>query len=525
MFIALLTLIATLSYIAFLLGWSGKEILFFFKNYIKTFVRKSLYNFFNEINILQQAGYSYVQFLLLKKTFINYLRKNKDSSAATLLFNTFIAWVNISYQNMQKELIDLHNLWLWWAGSEVDEKFQEWLETQDMLHIFSKKKSFNVYKYRYYAMRYKNWRNFYLSPASFYYYQKASFKENFFRKIFTKNSFLTFNTTARIHYNELISFRYLYITISNIFYNFTKTIIVAFFLGGVFFVYCLNYFAVNITRQLGIWFVAGVLFMWLMSGFNFFLKRYQFAKFTSVIARFWKRTSTYFWISEGFLFSIFLYYYLNSSQEPVYMYDFNSLIQIYLPNLYTIYLNTWLLLFIMTYFYYWVLNISNFTIQQNIAHLIVIILGVLYIYLIESYQFYYLLNYFTESSWIYLNDTNIWVLDHEAPKTRARQQYLIFLLIAKYWHFIFIFLGFLFWVLKTFEQARAFYTLTGWNLQNLIILFWLNFVFVFYWFKWIARRYLDGTYFWFFLDSNLNTLKYFVAELFLVLNCHVRHYL
>ena len=73
-------------------------------------------------------------------------------------------------------------------------------------------------------------------------------------------------------------------------------------------------------------------FYWLVSGFVFFFKKYQYRYFTSAIQRFWRRSFTIFWAIEGCIFVIFLYLTLNANQEPVYMYD-NS--QIYKTHLFS----------------------------------------------------------------------------------------------------------------------------------------------------------------------------------------------
>jgi hypothetical protein len=54
------------------------------------------------------------------------------------------------------------------------------------------------------------------------------------------------------------------------------------------------------------YFIVGMFFYWLISGFVFFIKKYQYSKFTTVIQRFWKRTFIIFWMIEGFWFSIAL---------------------------------------------------------------------------------------------------------------------------------------------------------------------------------------------------------------------------
>lgn len=404
-----------------------------------------------------------------------------------------------------------HEWWLWWSGSDIIEKFKQWQINNNLEHVFAKVKKFNNFKYRFFMLKYYNWQAHFLLPASFYYYKKE------FKYTFSKKDILHLNTMTRVFTFKLPEYRVnLFFFVESIF-TLCKSIIISFIISFFFFIFFINYFSINLIKQLGIWIIIGSLFFWLISGFNFFLKRYEYSKFTAVISRFWKRTNVYFWLTEGFLFILFTYYYLNSSQEPVYMYDYNSLMQTYLPNLYNFYLNIIFLVFIICYFYFWFMNYNHFYFQQNIFNVIIVILGVLYIYLVESYQFYYLLNYFTENIWIYDNSSNIWVLDYETPKTRVRQQYFIFLLIAKYLHFIFIFIALLFWSIKSFEQKKFTFTLTGWNIQNLLILFWLNIVFILYWLKWIYRRFYDSIFFWFFTDFNFYRLKFLLLEIFNVL--------
>ncbi len=288
-----------------------------------------------------------------------------------------------------------------------------------------------------------------------------------------------------------------------------------------------NYFSINIFRQLGAWIIVGLIFFWLISGFNFFIKRYRFGKFTSAIQRFWKRTNTYFWLIEGFLFSLFFYYYLNSSQEPLYMYDESALNQTHLFSLVNAYFSYILLVFLIWYCYYVLLNLVNFNARQNTTHLLVITLGLIYIYLLENYQFYYVITSFYENYWVFDAETNAWALEVDTPRVRVKQQYLILALIAKYWHFLFIFLSWLFFFVKCFEQKRVSFVFFGVNLQNLIILFGLNFVFNIQWLKWLSRRYLDVSYYWFFADPNYwasfaltNEVTNLVGS-FLVFNCSV----
>lgn len=157
-----------------------------------------------------------------------------------------------------------------------------------------------------------------------------------------------------------------------VFYNFFKTVLVAILLMVVYFLYTIFFFKIQFLKQLSVWFVIGMLYFWLMSGFNFFVKRYQYGKFTSQIQRFWKRTNTCFWLIEGFLILLFFYYYLNSSQEPLYMYDYSALNQEYLVSLHTIGLNIILLALVIYFMYFTLLRLNSNSWTQVNLYLIII---------------------------------------------------------------------------------------------------------------------------------------------------------
>jgi len=422
-------------------------------------------------------------------------------------FKNLLSWEKLfNYTENNKEVNVLH-----WV-------FLEYFEDSNFFYLNHIYRKFHYNKYIYYYNYYYNWQECYLSIEAYYKFY------NSFNITFTNYHMLNFPGMFLTYKNKIPVFsKIFFINIFFIFKSLLLPLIITFFL----FVYTIIYFQVNFWRQLATWLIIGLLFFWLISGFNFFLKRYSFGKFTSAITRFWKRTNIYFWLVEGFLFTLFFYYYLNSSQEPCYMLDSSSLNQSYLPNLSNIYINSFILIATIAYYYYWTLNFPNFTVQQTIFSVLIITVYFLYTYIIESYQFYYTITLFFETIWNYLHEFNVWIQEYESPRLRVKHQYLILALIAKYWHFIFIFISWVFFALKIFEQKRSFYTHSGVNLQNLFILFWLNFLVVVQWFKWVERRFLDSSYYWFFTDSNylfyfsflseFNALvKYCVLHIFLI---------
>lgn len=297
-----------------------------------------------------------------------------------------------------------------------------------------------------------------------------------------------------------------------VFYQFFKTTLIALLVALLLMYYLILFFSITLLKQLAIWFLVGILFFWLMSGFNFFLKRYRFGKFTSAILRFWKRTNMCFWLIEGFLFLIFFYYYSNSSQEPLYFYDFSSLNQEHLFSLLSAYYNFFLLTLVVLILYYLMLNLNSFSFVQALFWFSIASIFIFYIFFIESYQFYYVITLFNEASWAYNAEDGIWALEFESPRVRLKQQYLLLCLIAKYWHFLFIFLSWIFFLMKSFEQRRTHYTLFGVNLQNFIILYGLNILFLINWVRWVGRRYFDSVYFWFFINTNLKFSTMFFYE-------------
>lgn len=280
----------------------------------------------------------------------------------------------------------------------------------------------------------------------------------------------------------------------------------------------IDYFHINLLKQLAVWSIFGLLVFWLLSGFNFFIKRYRYGKFTSAILRFWKRTNSVFWIIEGFLFSLFFYYYINSSQEPTYFYDQSSLNNDFLLSLPNTYWSYSILIILIWYLYIIILCLPQFTIRQTILHLTIITLGLLYIFLLESYQFYYILTIFFENIWVFNFETNLWSLEVETPQIRVKQQYLLLALIAKFWHFIFIFISWLFFIFKSYEQRKVNYIQLGVNLQNLLILFGLNIIFIVQWGKWLIRRYWDSVYYWFFTNSNTFSITEYINEFNILIN-------
>ena len=321
----------------------------------------------------------------------------------------------------------------------------------------------------------------------------SHYKDNF--NIFFRENFFS----LYLNFYSLRMSKTIAVYLRIIFFN-VKWILVAALMSFVYFFFSLFYLQIEFTKQLAIWFILLVVFYLLMSTFNNFLNKYKYGKFTSAIQRFWKRTGMTFWLLEGFLFIIFFYYFLNSSQEPLYMHDYSSLNQELLIQLKTSYKSMILISLAIYFSFIMILNNNYLNYYQNIILLSLISMIIFYCLYIETYQFIYIISLFTDKNWIFEDITQTWVLEFEQHTLRTKQQYFVLCLIAKYWHFIFIFISWFFFVIKCFEINKINYTLMSYNVQNLIILYILNLFCLIQWGKWLFKKFLELTYYWFHLQ-------------------------
>ena len=293
-----------------------------------------------------------------------------------------------------------------------------------------------------------------------------------------------------------------------------KTIFFAVLLAGIYFFISLFYIQIEFTKQLSVWYVIMILYYLLMSTFNSFLVKYRYGKYTSAIQRFWKRTGIVFWLIEGFLFFLFFYYFLNSSQEPLFMQDYSNLNQEFVLQLKLSYRSLILLSLTIYSCFILVLSLNYMSYVQTILVLTLISLGVFYMLYVESYQFVYTVLVFSENEWMLEEEVEgaFWLLDLEVSNVRVKHQYFILCLIAKYWHFIFIFISWFFFVLKSVEAQKISLTLLGYNTQNLIILYILNICCLVQWVKVVFKKFFEITYYWFFTQYDEKFLLLFWRE-------------
>jgi hypothetical protein len=252
---------------------------------------------------------------------------------------------------------------------------------------------------------------------------------------------------------------------------------------------------------------------WLLSGFVFFVKKYQFGKYTSVIQRFWRRSYILFWLLEGFLFIIFLYLTINASAEPFYMYD---QIQIFKTRLFSWRFFIFKLLpltFLIVISYIYLLSVRWTTFSKNILFLISLTGVLTYIVWIEFYQFFHILNFYGNLYWVYDIEEHVWTLEVEPRRTRIVTHYTNLLMILKFWHIVFIYGFWLFFLLRSCEIKRVRYPLLSANLQNFIILYLFAWVSMYPWFKFYYRKALDAPYYWFYLNNRNYGFRIFWNDL------------
>ena len=267
------------------------------------------------------------------------------------------------------------------------------------------------------------------------------------------------------------------------------------------------------------WICVIMLLYWLLSGFVFFFKKYQFGKYTSVIQRFWKRSYILFWLIEGGTFSVFLFLTINASQESFYMFDQISVYKTHLYSWKFFLLKIYPIVLLIIFTYLLLISLKwNIYSKYSIILLFLTIL-LTYLVWLEFYQFYHVINFYSQFNWIYDVDDHVWSLELEPRKTRTVNHYIMLLFILKFWHVVFIYGFWIFFVLRCWETKKITYPLLAANFQNFIILYIFAWVFMYPWFKFFFRKFLDNPYYWFYINNRklftrvfFNDIKLFLYE-------------
>lgn len=261
------------------------------------------------------------------------------------------------------------------------------------------------------------------------------------------------------------------------------------------------------------WVILFMMFYWLMSGFVFFFKKYQYGKYTSAIQRFWKRSYILFWLLETCLLSVFIYLTFVASQESFYMFD---QVQIYKTHLFS-----WRLFFLkiipvvvlLVMCYFLILTLKWNIFSKYSVWLLIVTLILTYIVWIEFYQFYHIINFYGNLNWLFDVDERVWSLELESRRTRIVNNYVMWLLILKFWHLLFVYIFWLFFVLRSWEIKRARYPLLAANFQNILILYLMSWLTMYTWVKVFFRKFMDIPYNWFYVNNRVFFWRMFFNDL------------
>lgn len=282
--------------------------------------------------------------------------------------------------------------------------------------------------------------------------------------------------------------------------------------GAAFYVLLIKRTCV-LPQTLFFWVGASMLLYWLLSGFVFFVKKYQHSRFTSVIQRFWRRSYILFWLIESGLLLVFFYLMVNSSQESSYMFDQGFFLKTHLFSWKLFLFKCILVVSLITYSYLTLLNLKWSTFNKNIFNLAILTLLLLYLVWTEFYQIYWVSNFYANFFWMYDVEESVWALEFDGRRTRILNHYVMVLFLLKFWHIIFIFGCWVFFLLRSNELDTITYPLYSFNFQNFIILFLMMWLFMYPWFKHTHHWLGELPYYWFYVDTHASFYKILVHDI------------
>lgn len=285
-------------------------------------------------------------------------------------------------------------------------------------------------------------------------------------------------------------------------------------LSSIYFLSAIRLLSVSVT--LFQWFALAMFLYWLLSGFVFFIKKYQFTRFTSSIQRFWRRSYILFWLIESCLLLVFFYLTMNSTQESPFMLDQIQIFKTHLFSWRSFLPKLFLVTALVILGYLLLLSIRWNIFKKSIPFILVITLLLTYLLWIEFYQIYHVSNFYANFFWSYDIDDKVWSLEVDARRTRIVNHYVMILFLLKFWHIVFIYGFWIFFVLRANELTRTRYPLYSANFQNFIILYVMSWLFMYPWLKVTFHRFLEVPYFWFYMNNRELGLRVFFNDIKLV---------
>ena len=173
-----------------------------------------------------------------------------------------------------------------------------------------------------------------------------------------------------------------------------------------------------------------------------------------------------------------------------------------------------IILIITTYLLLISLKWNIYSKQSSVLLILTFFLS--YLVWLEFYQFFHVTNFYGNLNWIYDVDDHTWTLELEPRRTRIVNHYVMLLFILKFWHIVFIYGFWIFFVLRCWETKRIRYPLLSANFQNFIILYIFAWVFMYPWFKFYFRKFLDIPYYWFYINNRKIFIRIFFNDIKLI---------
>lgn len=271
-----------------------------------------------------------------------------------------------------------------------------------------------------------------------HYYFNFYKKGRSIRTLFPEHQDITISRVMRLIVTGLTGEKFSYFSAFRFLIKFTIKWSISLFLAAFVAIVLYTLRDVPVNKFLFICMSVGFFVYLLISGFVFFLKKYRYSKYTTAMHRYWRRTLSIFWLLEGFLFCIFLYLAVFSSQEPFFGYDNPQFMKDFTYPWRLFIQETSMLIFIIMIVRYALVRLKD--IAPFKLYTIILVTTILFLSMAwgEFYQFYYILNHYNALDWVFDEDSNLWILDYETKKTRILLHFITICVIAKFWHFAFI---------------------------------------------------------------------------------------
>lgn len=336
---------------------------------------------------------------------------------------------------------------------------------------------------------------------------------SYFRVLNSKSGFYFNFNKLKDNKNFLDTFKFIFLSGLKSIWLGVRFWIIPLLVGFLVIYYSMVLRCVPFNKIVAFWIIFGMAAYWLLSGFVFFIKKYQYSKFTTAIQRFWRRSYILFWLIEFSLFIVYFYLTLNANQESFYMLDQLQVFKTHLFSWRSFLLKIFPLTLLLILGYFLLLSLKWNILSKNSLLITIITLIIVNVVWVEFYQFFHVVNFYGNFNWLYEADEKMWSLELEPRKTRTVNHYVMLLLMLKFWHIVFIVAFWVFFVLRGLEIGRIRYPLLSANLQNFLILYLFAWVTMFPWLKFVFRRYIDMPYYWFYVNNRDLGLRIFFNDI------------